>query len=159
MEKTTNYNLIKPGEEDFYRIDDFNKNADVIDQELRRVEKNIESAITEVRGAIEDIDFSEIHSALDQKVDKVPGKGLSSNDFTNTDKQQITTNRQDILDLSALVTSMHNQITQNTSKINTLWDALFSDITANPFSVTFGNLGGISLTSGVWNTTLQRLEC
>lgn len=159
MEKTTNYNLVKPGDGDFYNIEDFNANVDIIDQELKNAKKNIEDAITEIRKAIEDIDLSEIHQVLDQKVDKVSGKSLSTNDFTNADKQQIISNKQDVSDLNALVTSVHNQITQNTSKINTLWDALFSDITTNPFSVTFGDLNGIALSSGVWNATLQRLEC
>lgn len=57
------------------------------------------------------------------------------------------------------VISISNSVAQNTSKINTLWDAVFSDITTNPFQITFVNLSGITLTSGVWNATLQRLEC
>jgi len=32
---TENYNLIKPGQEDIYNIDDFNDNADIIDAELK----------------------------------------------------------------------------------------------------------------------------
>ena len=44
-------------------------------------------------------------------------------------------------------------------KVDALWDAVFGDITTNPFQITFANLDGITLTSGVWNATLQRLEC
>ena len=50
-------------------------------------------------------------------------------------------------------------VTDNTSKIATLWDAVFGDIVANPFQITFVDLDGITLTSGVWNETYQRLEC
>lgn len=57
------------------------------------------------------------------------------------------------------VIDLNKAVTQNTSKINTLWDAVFSDITTNPFQITFVDLSGITLTSGVWNATLQRLEC
>lgn len=57
------------------------------------------------------------------------------------------------------VTAMENQIAQNTSKISTLWDAVFNDITTNPFQISFADLDGIALSSGVWNETLQRLEC
>lgn len=32
---TTNYNLEKPGQDDFYNVDDFNRNADKIDTELK----------------------------------------------------------------------------------------------------------------------------
>ena len=34
MTQTTNYNLNKPGQEDFYNIDDFNENAEIIDGAL-----------------------------------------------------------------------------------------------------------------------------
>lgn len=57
------------------------------------------------------------------------------------------------------VTAMENQIAQNTSKINTLWDAVFNDITTNPFQIAFTDLSGITLSAGVWNATLHRLEC
>ena len=45
------------------------------------------------------------------------------------------------------------------TQIATLWDAVFSDITSNPFQITFADLTGITLKSGVWNASLQRLEC
>ena len=57
------------------------------------------------------------------------------------------------------VIAISNAVTQNSSKINTLWDAVFSDITTNPFQITFVDLSGITLSSGVWNATLHRLEC
>lgn len=57
------------------------------------------------------------------------------------------------------VIELAQAVTQNTGKIVTLWDAVFSDITTNPFQITFVDLSGITLTSGVWNATLQRLEC
>ena len=60
---------------------------------------------------------------------------------------------------AAAVIDLSNVVQQNTSKITTLWDAVFGDITTNPFQITFANLDGITLTSGVWNATLQRLEC
>ena len=43
--------------------------------------------------------------------------------------------------------------------IATLWDAVFSEITTNPFQITFADLTGITLTAGIWNSGLQRLEC
>lgn len=57
------------------------------------------------------------------------------------------------------VTDLTKAVTQNTGKIATLWDAVFSDITTNPFQITFVDLSGITLTSGVWNASRQRLEC
>ena len=54
---------------------------------------------------------------------------------------------------------LSNVVQQNTSKITTLWDAVFGDITTNPFQITFADLSGITLVTGVWNASLQRLEC
>ena len=59
----------------------------------------------------------------------------------------------------ASVNDLSNTVGQNTSKIATLWDAVFSEITSNPFQITFVDLSGITLSSGIWNATLQRLEC
>jgi hypothetical protein len=40
-ESTTNYGLIKPGQDDFYNVDEFNQNMDTIDQQLKVNEKQI----------------------------------------------------------------------------------------------------------------------
>lgn len=60
MDFTNNYNLKKPAEEDFYNIEDFNDNADIIDD------------------------------ALQNKVDKETGKGLSEANFTTAEKAKLT---------------------------------------------------------------------
>lgn len=57
------------------------------------------------------------------------------------------------------VVDLSNTVAQNTSKITTLWDAVFGDIVTNPFQITFVDLEGITLTTGIWNASLQRLEC
>lgn len=56
---TTNYNLKKPAQSDNVNIGDFNDNADIID------------------------------ATLYSKVDKVTGKGLSTNDFTTDEKNKL----------------------------------------------------------------------
>jgi hypothetical protein len=43
MKTTPNYNLIKPEQDDFYDVDDFNTNADIIDKELHETQKVTES--------------------------------------------------------------------------------------------------------------------
>ena len=62
-DKTTNYNLTKPTEDEFYDIGVFNENADIIDAELKKLN--------------------------DDKVDKVTGKGLSTNDYTTEEKNKL----------------------------------------------------------------------
>lgn len=63
MEYTTNLGLKKPAYSDPADIVDLNNNMDTID-----------AAITET------------NLELPTKVDKVPGKGLSTNDFTNANR-------------------------------------------------------------------------
>jgi len=62
-DKTTNYNLIKPTPDEFYDIEVFNENADIIDVELKKLNDN--------------------------KVDKIEGKGLSANDYTDEEKEKL----------------------------------------------------------------------
>ena len=39
-----------------------------------------------------------------------------------------------------------------------LMNIVFSDITSNPFAITFESLNGLTV-SGVWNATQNRIEC
>lgn len=39
-----------------------------------------------------------------------------------------------------------------------LMNRIFSDITANPFTITFDSLDGITV-NGIWNDKLGRIEC
>ena len=60
--------------------------------------------------------------------------------------------RQAVVELTKL-------ITMNTSKVTTLWDAVYGQITDNPILIVFADINDITLTSGIWNIDLQRLEC
>lgn len=44
-EYTENYNLKKPAQEDFYNVEDFNNNADVIDKQLKEIADKSDSAL------------------------------------------------------------------------------------------------------------------
>ena len=50
-------------------------------------------------------------------------------------------------------------ISENSAQIAIIWDALFNNLTENPFMVTFNNLTGVNLQQGIWNNTAARLEC
>ncbi|MBE6012074.1 MAG: hypothetical protein E7234_05905 [Lachnospiraceae bacterium] len=56
-------------------------------------------------------------------------------------------------------TDIRNIISALSGKVGRIEDAIFNNITANPFILTFDNLDGIILTKGVWNRELQRIEC
>ncbi len=65
-QSTSNYNLKKPGQDDFYNIDDFNQNADIIDAELKNVSNIANSALP-----------AELYTATDvlDKIKTVDGSG------------------------------------------------------------------------------------
>lgn len=51
-----------------------------------------------------------------------------------------------------------NMITALDARVDLLEAVIFNDITANPFLILFDDLDGIT-TTGVWNSSLQRIEC
>lgn len=50
-------------------------------------------------------------------------------------------------------------VQENTSMVQTVWDALFANVTANPWRLNFIDLDDITLTSGIWNKSQSMLEC
>ena len=61
---------------------------------------------------------SDMEEALDDKVDKVAGKGLSTNDFTNADKAQITTNKNGITAVANRGSKNQLDVSQTPSSMN-----------------------------------------
>ena len=45
-----------------------------------------------------------------------------------------------------------------TSAVDLIEAVVFNDITENPFLILFDDLSGVN-TTGVWNESLQRIEC
>lgn len=43
MKTTTNFKLNKPDQADNYNVDDFNKNADIMDKELKTLKDNFDN--------------------------------------------------------------------------------------------------------------------
>lgn len=66
-------------------------------------------------------------------------------------------NLQDVLDENA-ETHILNLITAITSRVTMLESVIFNDINTNPFLILFDNLDGV-VAGGVWNASLQRIEC
>lgn len=97
--------------------------------------------------------------ATKEELDEVRAIAEAAHQYANTAINIAQQAQQDAAAAVATVTDLEVRVTNNTSKINILWDAVFSDITGNPFQVTFTNLEGITLVSGVWNEAQARLEC
>ena len=57
------------------------------------------------------------------------------------------------------LTPLTARVTEAESKLTVLWDAVFTNITGNPFTVVLSSLDDITVTAGVWNAAKSRLEC
>ena len=57
------------------------------------------------------------------------------------------------------IADLLNQIADIDGRMDHVEESLFSNITANPYTVAFDSLDGIILTAGAWNATSRRLEC
>ena len=84
---TKNYKLIKPDQTDAIDISNLNDNADIIDTTLF-------NKVDKVNGkALSTNDYTNADkqkvNTIDNKVDKEDGKGLSTNDYTNEDKEKL----------------------------------------------------------------------
>lgn len=69
---------------------------------------------------------TEADTLLNGKVDKISGKGLSTNDFTNADKTQITTNKNDISDIEDGTADIELTITD--AEITEMFNEVFGDL-------------------------------
>jgi hypothetical protein len=63
------------------------------------------------------------------------------------------------LELEGRINNLELQVIENTGKIGILWDAVFADMTTNPFLFAFADLNGITLIQGNWNRAQQHLDC
>lgn len=102
-----------------------------------KVEANtaaIEQEVTDREKAVSDLN-SALTAELDKKVSKVPGKGLSTNDYTNDDKAEVTKikDKADQTDL--------NETNSNIRDINTAIEKLVpkEDINTGTFDPTSDN--------------------
>jgi hypothetical protein len=62
-------------------------------------------------------------------------------------------------ELEERINALGLQVLENTGKIGLLWDAVFADMTTNPFLFAFADLNGITLVQGNWDRIQQRLDC
>jgi hypothetical protein len=115
---TTNYKLIKPGYEDAIDVENFNKNFDIID-------KTLYSKVEKVNGkGLSTNDYTNADKqkvdTITNKVDKVSGKGLSTNDYTNEDKEKLNTITNKVDKVSGKGLSTNDYTNEDKEKLNTL---------------------------------------
>lgn len=58
------------------------------------------------------------------------------------------------------INSIENRISSSLeARLKQLESALYEDITGNPFTITFNDINGLSLTNGIFNQSKARIEC
>ena len=143
-DRTKNYQLPLPLEEEYYSIAVVNETTEKIDAQLQMNADEAKSLRTDLTSYAEQLTASseELSSEIEElraDLDSLSG--------------QIST------EVGENVAELTGRVAMNESKIATLWDAIFTNITGNPFTVAFSSLSGITVTAGVWNTAKARLEC
>lgn len=73
-------------------------------------------------------------------------------------KRRVDGHDVDIAALKANDVTIHSRLNDAAAQVTAMWDALYNDITENPAVVDFDTLDGFTLTGGVWNAPLRRLE-
>lgn len=103
MQYTEHYNLKKPEGNSAVDIEDLNENADIVDTELKKKADEIV-----------------VNNSLDNKVDKVADKGLSTNDYSNLEKQKVADNESNLeshlADYATLKTGFENHKAEEISQ-------------------------------------------
>ena len=143
-DRAKNYQLPLPLEEEYYSIAVVNETTEKIDAQLRVNADEAKSLRTDLTSYAEQLTASsgELSSVIEElRADHDPLAG------------QIST------EVGENLAELTGRVAMNESKIATLWDAIFTNITGNPFTVAFSSLSGITVTAGVWNTAKARLEC
>lgn len=95
--KTTNYNLVKPAYDEDADIAVINANMDIIDTKMKEIENAGGSGGTPVDAYTK----QESDELLSNKVDKETGKGLSTNDYTDEEKNKLNAVREQVSELKS----------------------------------------------------------
>lgn len=152
MEFTPNYNLKKPAAEDFYNVNDYNENADIIDAELSNKVNKSEYTANDVLDKLKTVDGS--GSGLD--ADTVDGKHAS--DIQNDAQSKVDTHANVTASLSTLGHVKHAVLT---ATLDTTWSG-----TSAPYTKTVSVSGILStdtpiidvVMSGTYATDEARAE-
>lgn len=78
---------------------------------------------------------------------------------TAAEKASWTAGTQTAIQAAAIAAQALNKCAELESRVARVEDGLFSNITGNPFLVSFDSLNGITLVKGVWNNARKRIEC
>lgn len=114
-----------------YSVTEAGEVGERLDNTLANMQSQITQNVTQLQSSL-----SQVQTELQNRIDEV------NNQISGLDS-----------------TSLNNRLTQAEADIAQIKDALFTNITGNPFTAAFTSLAGFSVTAGVWNSAQKRLEC
>ena len=134
MRRSTNLQLKLPEGDDFFNIEDFNENSEIIDRKLTEFNNKLPELA---------VNSEQIKEELKTQAEQL----------LNKQKEDVA---KQMAEVKKEVAKAIQDIADQTTKLR---EAVYNDITGNPWSVIFSDLNGISLTKGNFNKTEQRIEC
>lgn len=149
-----------PTSEDYVEIEVISQNFTVAEQEfMKRPELDTGTGKLKDSDMPEDVSGAVTHSKITQGN---PHGTKAADIFYTDDGSLAVTNVQAAVETllqkaNAIDTDLSNEITSLDARVSLLELILATDVTQNPFSVTFATLDGITA-SGVWNVTNRRME-
>lgn len=169
MEYTQNYKLKKPGQEDFYNVDDFNSNADIIDQKLKEIEDKTKNIVTSVNGKTGEVELTaedigaETPAGAQEKAASAASAALAAaNDYTDQAVGQIATALETHKNENATLDNLgHVKHAVLTATLDTTWEGeevpYTKTITVNGIQATDTPIIDVVM-SGDYATDEQRIE-
>ena len=179
MEYTANLNLKKPGQDDFYNIENENDNMDKIDTEIAKkadktevltktnttaftptgdyqpaTKKYVDDNKTQIADNLTTEDSGKALSAKqgkilnNNKVDKVSGKGLSTNDYTNAEKAEVAKIKDKVDKVAGKGLSTNDFTSTYKTKLDNLDSSLSAKAPAYSYSTTDLTAGTSALATG-----------
>ena len=146
--QTTNYQLALPLEDEYYSVAVVNGVTERVDALLKEREEEtgaLSASLAALRADTE---------AAQEQLEAQLASGLDGLG------EELAAVREELGEtIGSSLTPLAGRMTEAESKLATLWDAVFTNITGNPFTVVLSSLDGLTVTAGVWNAAQSRLEC
>ena len=101
---TTNYNLVKPSENEYYDINVSNSNLDIIDTEIKKVNDRLDSVSTDAQS-----------TSFDNSSNGMEATNVQ--DAIEENKQNIEANKTSILSLEKLVGQANETLIEECNKL------------------------------------------
>lgn len=101
---------------------------------------------------LDERDKVELQNQIDEKVEKIEGKGLSTNDFTDEYKNKIASMNSNINTMSSLLTGLNSKLQQGTCSLVFAKKGTSDTITLSATYIRVGSLCYVHLSNSLINT-------